>query len=41
LSGVRIGEERRNILRGEGSNWRDGQYLSLPRFLSRVFLNFF
>src|ERR1700691_2709115 len=30
LSGVRIGEERRNVLRGEGSNWRDGEYLSPP-----------
>src|ERR1700744_5697240 len=41
LSGVRIGEERRNVLRGEGSNWRDGEYLSPPRMCQEDFLIFF
>src|SRR5215472_6036223 len=40
FSGVRIGEERRNV-RGEGSYWRTREYLSNFIFLSRVFLDFF
>src|SRR5271170_5171646 len=36
LSGVRIGEERRNVLRGEGSNWREGEYRA-PRILCQEY----
>jgi hypothetical protein len=41
LSGVRIGEERRNVLRGEGSNWREGEYLSHSIVCQGYFLVFF
>jgi hypothetical protein len=29
------------VLRGEGGNWRDGEYRTEHRFLSRVFLDYF
>jgi len=37
LSGVRIGEERRNVLRGEGSNWREGSIFQRPGPVKSIF----
>ena len=41
FSGVRIGEERRNVLRGEGSNWRSGSIVRTPFSCQEYFWIFF
>src|SRR5205823_4681310 len=41
FSGVRIGEERRNVLTGEDSYWRDGSIVRMPFSCQEYFCTFF